>query len=703
MKSRKYLASTAASVALIWGMTTTVAIAQDAAAHGFEEIIVTAQKRESTAQKTPVAMTVFGGEALAANGVADLKDLTTLAPSVNLATNSINTIITIRGVSSRDTTEIGDPAVAVSIDGFYIQRMSGLSDLVYDLERAEVLRGPQGTLYGRNATGGAINFITAKPKDEFEASFSVGMGNYDLITTEGMINIPLDEKVLVRASFLTRDRDGYRTNNGAADDGDDADSQSARLHVLFKPTDKLSVLLTGQYTKLGGTGPTYYGLPLGPGGIDPNVMPPLDVKGSPQSLPSSSFDSTTKSIQWTVDYDFDFAKATYLGGYRDLSFSQLRDLDGTPASFFYQPNENPRDWFHEVRLTSQSDGPFEWQVGGFYFKQKSSLLTYFQTYDGPNPPTNLFEFNYPSIQAKAKAVFAQASYEIVEDLKFEAGIRYSEDSKSRFGFADYGGGPIPANEKADSTKTTYHFALNWQATPDNLLYAKYDTGYKAGGFTDVRPYGPENITAYEIGSKNRFFDNTVQLNVTAYYYQYKDQQISQFSDGQTTIFNAGKSEIYGVEIEGSARLTPEHMFDGFIGYMHAEFTEFCTVAGVCPPQNNFAGNRPPQAPRWQMGAGYQYEFPAFAGSIIARAQTRVESSSYLAYTNYAYERQKSYMRSDLMLTYTQGDGDWSIQGYIRNLENTRILTSANGSDFWGTYTFSFADPRTYGVRLSVNW
>jgi outer membrane receptor protein involved in Fe transport len=206
------------------------------------DVIVTAERREASAQRTPIAMSVLSPDTLQRNGVSALSDLARIAPSVNFSFVRSNAVITIRGVSSRDTTEIGDPAVATSIDGFFYQRTIGLNDSVFDLERVEVLRGPQGTLYGRNATGGAINFITAKPKPEFGASVRGGFGNYNSINTEGMVNVPVTNWLAIRASFATRSHDGYR-NNAPGPNGDDAAAKAARIHLLFTPTDRLRVLL----------------------------------------------------------------------------------------------------------------------------------------------------------------------------------------------------------------------------------------------------------------------------------------------------------------------------------------------------------------------------------------------------------------------------------------------------------------------------
>jgi iron complex outermembrane receptor protein len=679
-----------------------------------QEVIVTAQKRASTAQKTAAAITVFDAKTLEKNGVQTLQDLSKLAPGVALGQNSANVIVTVRGVSSRDTNEIGDPAVSISTDGFYIQRPTGLSGSIYDLERVEVLRGPQGTLYGRSATGGAINFITAKPGKEFDAKVGLGLGNFGAVNTEGMINVPLNDAWAARAAFQTSRHNGYRKNEAPARAGDDDDTTSARVHLQYAPTNsKLKVLLTGQYTHLGGVGPTVEGVPI-VGAVNNNVLPAVDSRGVPHGLPNQFIDTTIKTYQLNASYDVDFASLIYSAGYREMDYAQLRDLDGLIGSnnYFY-PREKPRDVSHEVRLVSKGEGRFKWQFGGYYFQEKNSPLTYFQNYSGANSPANVFTFSY-DVLARSKAGFGQASYELIDGVTVDVGLRRSYDYKKRSGFQNTGSGNVPQPGEFSSSKSTYHLGLNWQATPTNLLYGKLSTGYKAGGFTTIIgglssgsvvsqvSYNPETIKAFEVGSKNQLFQRRVQLNLSAYTYDYQDQQVSVNNGGTSYVVNAGKSRISGAEVELQARPTADDRIDGSIAYLKGEFKEFCIARdaqGSCT--RDLAGNAPVQAPKWQIGAGYEHIFEAFGGTLTPRIQTHYESKSYLGVENYARQTQKSYSRSDAMLTYAEASGKWSLQAYVRNLEDTRVITAANAN--FGAYNFAFAAPRTFGMKLIVNW
>lgn len=695
-----------------------------------EEVIVTAEKRENTEQKTAISMTVLGSDTLKQNNIGNLADLTAIAPSVSFAINQAAAIVTVRGVSSRDTNQLGDPAVTISIDGFNLQRAIGLNAGMFDLERVEALRGPQGTLLGRNATGGALNIVTVKPKDSFGASASMEFGNYDTFNTQGSLNAPVNDVLKVRAAFQTRDHDGYR-DNAPAVDGDDEHSKAARLHVQLDPNDAWSLLLTGEHTEDESVGPVvqpvaWVRLPNGAVDVGRQDIPG-DGKRWPVP-PGGRYRLTTDSLRWNTTYDFDFAQLTYLGGYREVSYDRLNTLGGAYGSvrqnLSFNQRERPKSWNHELRLNSDDDGRLMWVAGLYYFQEKNFSLTRFQDYPGSDTlygePVDLQVFLKPAIDVESSAAFGQISYRLTDALTVEAGARYSTDDKSSIGYNDAtnvavylqtGAVSYTSNvleQESSSNKTTYHAALNWQATDSNLLYAKFDTGYKAGGFTDPSVYGPESITAYEIGAKNRFLDNRLQLNLSAFFYEYVDQQVQQqmiLASGGigTGTVNAGESELYGAEAESIVLVTPADRVNFYVAYLNAEFTDFLTGVGGTNVQ--LAGNKLPQAPSWVANLGYQHEWDFFGGTLTGRVQTHYESESHFTYLNFGADLQPAYHRTDAYLTYTPEHARWSIEGYVRNIEDETILTQAQDptATAYAAYRYQFAPPRTWGARFTVNW
>ncbi|AOR79227.1 TonB-dependent receptor [Novosphingobium resinovorum] len=729
-RSRNFLLAASTCALALMGSQAASAQSAEASADtgtGLGDIVVTAEKRPTLLQKTPLAISVIDAEAIKANGVGNLQDLAGVAPGFNFSNNGAQTILTVRGVSSRDTSEIGDPAVALSIDGIYFQRALGLNATMFDVERIEVLRGPQGTLLGRNSTGGSINIVSAKPVDHFEANVSGEIGNYDTFITQGMVNLPVTDTLQVRAAFQTRDHSGYR-NNPVGRDGDDERSKAARLSVLFKPTDRLTIDLIGEYSHLGGVGPVRQGItPVtgADGEPDITVKPPIPGDGKSWSQTDGAYvKGDTYFLRWNADYDLDFATVTYLGGYRNLDYTR-NALDepvygSNRQNMTFFQHEKPVTWNHEVRLTSQLDGPFRFQVGGFYFREKNSVDAQFRDYPGKNAVIGdyvlLARYYYPDTVTTSRAVFGQAAYKLTDQLEVEGGIRYTHDKKHRSGsytstdgdaYLETGAINYESGDqygRSSDKVTTYHAGLNYQFTPQNMAYFKFDTGFKSGGFTDNSAYGPEKITSYEIGLKNRFFGGTLQVNVDAFWYDYKDQQVSQFiirDDGFSSIdvYNAGKSRYKGVEADVTWLATPADHFDAYVAYVHAEYTDFAVADGDGNLQ--LAGNVPPQAPRWSANFGYSHDFDLGFGTLTARAQTHIESKSYFSFYNWDSEKQSGYTKSDLMLTYKPADKAWSVEAYVRNLEDKLILTGTGPASTQIAY--QYAAPRTYGIRASFDF
>ena len=731
------------------------------------DIIVTAQKFGSAVQQTPIAITAISGESLAKNGVRSLTDIASIAPNVSFGQQVDQTIIVIRGISSRDTSSVGDPAIAVSIDGVQLQRSSGLNAAMFDLDRVEVLRGPQGTLAGRNATGGAINLISARPKDDFSGQVSAEFGSAETRNIDGHVNVPINDWLKARLAFQTRNHDGYR-DNAPAVDGDDEDSEAIRLSLKFDPTSRLSGLLIGEYIRSSNHGPAYYSQAVKrytaanvPAGllVGDVIMqqPDIDDKRFPIP-PGQEWKSEIRSVRGNLSYDFDFATLTYVGGWRAMNVDRHTSHGGAYGTdrqnFTYNHLDQLDSWTHELRLSGDPRNKFFWQIGGYLFKE-----------DNPNPIDGLYDyprseglfgeevllfgFNRDKISTRSKAVFGQAAYELVPGLKLEAGVRYSKDTKLSQGadvaissFANYLtsrcgliGTPActysttPVNLAGSWDQTTYHAALNWQSSPDHLHYVKFDTGYKAGGFGGRGLDGnqvflrPETISAVEIGSKNRFLDGKLQVNLSAFYYRYTDQQINQFftdsaGNPRSVRVNAGRSEYKGVEMDMKFKPTRDDTLDLFVGYTDAVFKDFAVAVsgqtrreaaarGEIDANGNWqlAGDRPPQSPVWQVIAGYGRNWPLLGGTLNTRVQTHFESKSYLNLGEFDSDKRPAFTQTDLIVTYTSPDERWELEGYVRNIENSLIITNSQDatSGTFNSYRYQFAPPRTYGARLTVRW
>lgn len=674
---------------------------------GLGDIVVTAQKTRSTVQTTPIAISVYSAAELQRQDVHDLQSLSQIAPDVNFRQGAGSPVITIRGVSSSDTSEIGDPAVAVSTDGVFSNRPYALNASLYDLARVEVLRGPQGTLSGRNAVGGAINFITARPERTDSAFASVQVGNYETINSEAMFNLALSDAVQLRVSGQTRDNEGYRAipPYGRADD---ERSRSARATLAFEPLAQLRGQVTVQYNHLGGVGQAQQLIPIVVGD-DGNVVhekPPISSTSRFPSLVRPARDVDDFTVRWQADYDLPFATITYLGGYNKIDYrNSSNNAVGYPTTF--NVNEHPETINQELRIASDQASRFTWLAGIYYFREANSLYTHVLRpgTSGSQVRGNTYDYD---TKATSIAGFATLGFKITPTLKLTGGVRVTHDKKVRSGYTYYADVTVdPVSYfavagagDADWTKTTWHAGLDWQVAPENLVYAKFDTGYKPGGFTTVSDYGAETVKSWEIGSKNRFLGDRLQFNVAAFYEDYTGQQVNQYvtvgGELQETVVNAGRSRIYGIEPEFVVEAGPLGRLSASGQWLHARFRDF-EYDGI-----QYAGNRLPQSPDLSFSLGLFRSFAlASGGTIDFEARTRYQSRTYLAFTNYGEEKQGGYTTTNLNLAYSPASAGWKVEAYVRNLENSTVLTDALANQWAGAYRFSYAAPRTFGGKLSV--
>lgn len=698
---------------------------QDTAAEsdGVQDIVVTAQRVTSSIQKTPISIQAYSGEDLQKRGVTDVGALARTDSSVNINLSTGQPIIAVRGVASQNATEVGDPAVSVAADGVFNNRPSGMFAGLYDIERIEILRGPQGTLFGRNSTGGTLNIITARANNANEAGFTAEVGNYDLFGVQGFGNVVLADGLYGRVSYNFRSRKGFRDNGPALKRGDDEEMKSVRFQLAFEPSDSVKGWILGQYTKIGGLGPVSEIIPFAypaTGGSEPLHTVPANISDG-KTFPIYA-DYQRDVQQWDVRGGLTFTlpggeSINYLGGYSSIRHTRQQAINpfnfgSTPVPFIYRNIEKPDTINQELRIASAPEARLRWQAGVYYFKEDSSVLAFTQRNPGSTVATKLIQFDYPKIKSSSTAVFAQASYDLTEALTFTAGGRYTWDKKERDGtFSLLFLGvviPQPAATKAD--KPTWSAGFDYQVTDRDLLYAKVSTGYKVGGFNNAQSdYGPETVTSYEIGSKNSFLDNHLQLNLTAFRMDYNDQQVSQFvtgaaSTGSITV-NAGRSRIWGAELNLIAQSEALGRFNLSGNYTHARYKEFLASAGWNTSINlNLAGNRLPLSPDWSFAAQYERPVELNGGATITPSLgLKYQSEQFFAATNYPVQRQGAYAYLDAGLQFEPASKAWSVQAYVRNLTDKTVFADATEFYTFNNYTFTYQPPRTYGVRFSARF
>ncbi|KUR70824.1 TonB-dependent receptor [Novosphingobium fuchskuhlense] len=772
--------------------------AQAAADASTTEIVVTAQNRTQKLNDVPIAINVISGDDLKKAGFSDLNDVNKIAPVVQLNQDQGTVKITVRGVGTTSNDEAQDTSVVINIDGEYLNRPNVMGMSLFDMERVEVLRGPQGTLYGRNSTGGAINFITRKPGHEFGGDATVSYGNYNTVRADGGVDVPLGDMAAVRVSGFYEDRDGYNKHPAgggffvfpayAAGRSDDNNAYGVRGSLRLDPSSALSINLAGEYAKrsfspgifaagdlnAAGNGPSGGVCNNGYSRVAPAYAQVLCVPSNTDLLSKidrnnyaaplygiGHVSQDTWAIRGRVAYEIsDAATLTYTGGYRKFTGDANNRLTLPIIYQSYTFEDQADTQSHELRVNGKIGGVI-YQVGGFYFKEKLNrengfLLPSFifgQPPFGPNGPTpgTFLSYFVRKVNSDSKSVFGQVDVPLGETLTAVGGLRYTDNKRSATyinaspfgpGIPDFAGligqGPgrkdlsklkfvstLPLGSK--DSKVTWLAGLNYKPNANTLVYVKASTGFKGGGFDSVGTYKPETNTAFEGGWKQTFGDHRQhQFNLGAFYYDYKDLQVSVLLDttvgGQT--FNAGKAKIWGIEASGSIQLDDATNFHSSINYLNAQYKELLAQFNVFDTsgalngigdldpntpgvqQPNFAGNRPAFSPKFIITAGIDHTIKLGSfGSLTARADTTFKSSYFTDFYNYRDGTQTAFTQSDLSLEYQSANKMYSVIGFVKNLENNRPLTygsftSAGPDDI---FNWQFGAPRTYGVRLGVKF
>jgi iron complex outermembrane receptor protein len=727
MRVRAAILASASSLA--FALSAQPSLAADDASTAVDEVIVTATRVQTLASKTPVALTAITGEGLKAAGITNPTTLGEQVPNLSIVRGN-GLQITIRGVTSTDGTEKGDPSAAFLLDGVYLARPQAQEVSFYDLQRVEVLRGPQGTLYGRNTTAGLVNVITAMPKHEFQASLEGVYASYDTVQFTGMVNLPVGDKVALRAAVNYDRRDSYLREGVRSPTTLDPFKKnlSGRLSALIDFTDDMNLVLRADYSDIQGVPnnavyvTNFFSGPFTAGAT------PVHIGGSNKAqrtlgyaLPwQTSRDNDTWGLQ--AEYNWSFTPdltLTYLGSYREFTRHEKLDaIKGQNRATFdgdYWQNSQ------ELRLAYQHEA-LQFQTGLYYFKERSGIYFFILNPQNIGQPANATQFGFPQEPtiAESYAGFAQATYEIAPRLKLTGGVRYSHDDKSRVGGTVYdttAGTRVflqNNNARRKFEKVTYRLGADYDIEGLGLVYATFSTGYKAGGFNDgcetgkaagcalpasALYYEPETLTAYEGGFKFRFTD--VRVNGALFHYDYKGLQLSSVTNAcggpcQTTR-NAGKAKVDGVEFETTYAPGEHHRLDLNVNWLRARYADFKPT-----PAFDFAGLPLDRSPRWSGSVGYSYTQPVGEGTIVAAARVRFSERYRLTQLSpVLFFQQPRFHKTDLTLTYNAPGDRYYLQAFVKNLEDKLVLTGATSSGTASTAVFE--DPRTFGLRAGYNF
>lgn len=691
-KSKQFALS---AVALSVAICTQTAHAEDTKESDnteIEVIMVSAQKTTKPLQKVAASVSVVDADSIVNAAKVTAADVLSDVAGVEVQGAARGAAFAIRGLGSDLPPGVGESSVSTNYDGVYSIRAEAGVLGFYDMDRVEVLRGPQGTLYGRNATGGVINFISKDPSlDATSGYVAVGAGNYDFKRAEGAVNIPLSDSVAVRLAGTKVDRDGYLSNGHADSKGD-----GQRLKLLYSPNDDLKLVVGYDRIHLGG---------MGSGGVEESNWQMGDYYTTADPSLGDGQDYTSEKVYADLNWHVGPGTLTVIPAHQKGSGTNEGFFGGRGSSG-YDPKNIEQNSL-EVRYASLPDSALEWVVGFFHYDYEQYTIADTLNTDGSVTVTG----DYSKNKGDSDAIFAQLTYHIADDLRLTAGARYTKDSREAEGSA-----PPPLlvyTGTREDNFTDWKLGLEKDISDTVMIYAQAATGFRPGG---VNPFNgdtivPEELLAYEAGVKSRLMNNSLQLNAATFYYDYSDYQVVDFYVGPTgpnLVFYNADATNWGGEFELLAMPTDSDRLNLSVAYLSSEInTDLClnpygysgAADAVCEGLGDnaisFKGERLPHSPEWTVKAGYEHIFESDAGwTLVPRIDLRYVSDQYVAPSNQEPAHQDSYLTGDATLTWTDRDGQMSVSAFVRNFSNEAVKNA-----FFVGYSI-VSPPRMYGLNLN---
>jgi iron complex outermembrane receptor protein len=855
---------------------------------GQAEVVVTVDRRTKNLQDYSGVASAFSEKQLSTLGVTNVRELSAMVPGLQIGTQEGNTEVYIRGIGSDNNTELGDPAVALHIDGVYIPRPRGIGSMFFDIERIEVSSGPQGTLRGRNAMGGTVNIVTVQPKlGEFGANAEATFGNYSLRRYQGMVNIPLGDAVALRFAGFSEVHDPFYENAGPIYDivpSENADAYALRGTFRYQPTARFNATVAYDFTTERGTGylganfqealtrTDDSGTPLDP---TDDVPDPVDIHGldNPRRTylrgMQPSVDMKHQGVRGTVSFDAGPVIIDAVGSYRALKYQQITgsnaglvfpgfDFDDVNPDVYSQNQWDSRSKsvIAELRLYAPDSARFRWTVGGFYFNEIQDVVLG-QTTD-PGTGYAGGEFNMPGVKGGSFAGYADGTFDVVESFRVLGGVRVTHETKSRKGgfwgiwtgvpaeggigrfgtegfrykgldrpsydragdsltdrvnlfldgiesfgardevainlcndpiAAEDGEEQVPRiqlengnwrctngvranldpgifpfvaqNNEVTNTFFDWRAGVEFDASPDSLVYATVTTGHKAAGFNDTQQFGdlplfnseydPESMISFELGTKNTFLERALRLNASAFLYRYSNMQfqtivsvapdddLTDDEDPPSSAVRQNATEpatAYGLDLDVTYRLPAGLEAEVHALIMDSSFGDGTIVndsrIGFGGGDNYLAdlgGNKLPRSSALTLNYALSQLIFSEVGSFNWMIQGQTRTTHYMSVFNgngarlsepapgvtpsgAAYDalvldprrlddEVPTYTRFDAGIGWTHPEGRLAINGFVNNLTDIYYSTSINSNP--GLNLRFFNPPRTYGVRVKIDW
>ncbi|MEM8960998.1 MAG: TonB-dependent receptor [Acidobacteriota bacterium] len=727
-----------------------------------EEITVTARRREESLQQTPLAITALTGTALEERSATDLSDTADYAPNVEFNIGgSLNGVgneanVFIRGLGQNDNAIFTDPGVGIYVDGVYLARSQGAVLDLLALERVEILRGPQGTLFGKNTTGGAINLITRKPGGSRGGHVGVTTGEFSRLDLRAVADIPLGDRLDLTVAALTHNRDGYGNAILLGEELGDSDTDAARLALRYLGNDRFSLDLAADYSQQDERGlpqtlvaalPTplieFYNQPRVDAGLEPYDERWItgDLLDSNQTFPDQS-EGEVWGVSGTASWrlgDFDLTSIT---AFRQLDFDNANDGDGSPLPLAARAWLVEQEQFTQELQINGATGAVDWVAGGLYFYEDGTedgslflqqdlfaaleaapgaiyappglpdelcAIPGFPCFGGAGNPLNLAFFPVPlrevvDLETTSVALFGEATWRWSERFSVTGGLRYTRDEKDMVYTNALSGQRLTADDSWDAVSP--RVSLAWSVDEDLLVYSTISRGFKSGGFNG-RPqnrgvldaFDPEYVLAYEVGFKSDSWDNRLRVNGAAFYNDFTDVQISAALnvDGQEVFIteNAGEAESYGLELEVVARPSRQFEITGSAGWLETGFTDFSASLGEV--RLDLDGELP-RAPGFSSALSARWTVPIVDwGEATMRADYNWKSSYYTDIENSPFLEQEGFGLLNAHVAVSRGP--WEVSAAGTNLTDERYLEAGFFAAAFGAAAGIPGRPREWSLGM----
>lgn len=708
MKIRKLLRYSLLSTAAIAAVGGASASAQTpttgaSSSVSLDEVIVTAQRRGQNMQDVPIPVNVLSAEQLESMGGASSADLG-IVPGVVFTPSVAGGGLSIRGISGTNG-GTDEPGNAIYVDGVYQYAASSTLLEFNGIERIEILKGPQGTLFGRNTAGGVLQVITRDPAREAVFEGELGYANYDTSSAKIYASVPLTDSLAVNlAAFGVDQKEGWGRNVVTGRDAHLGSNWGVRGKLKWQaPSGKTDVVLSALY---GHEEP----VASSAGAVAPGARNPLG-QPSPGILNTASELSENRTVQQTsfsatVHHDLGFARLTSITADSRARANVLTDGDASALDLVHGDLQSTYNMFtQEVQLQSQPDSKLNWIVGAFYMNATTEGLFNFEGAIFPPGGVHIIS----TLDTISYAGFGQATYPITDNTNVTAGIRYTTDERTLTFFGS-------ETTKTDSSPS-WRFAVDHKLLPDVLAYVSYSRGFKSGVFNatspDKPPADPTTLDAYEVGLKSEIFDNRLRVNASAFYYDYRDIQIELFDERTQTAYfaNAGAAHSYGVDIDAAFALITNLTLTGSVSLLKAEFTSStaapCYTLGIPGGLNRLScpldGKALPFSPEVVVTLGADYKRETSVGTFNASGTYSHNSGFFVDPSNFRLTRAKAYDLINASLGWTSPSERLNVSVWGKNLLDERRITGALlGAGLTGTSSFPMP-PLTFGATIGFKY